>query len=220
MTGSPGLGITRAMDVDELAQAVGEVPGTVVSVEAGGLVVQVPAIGDTVRLQAADVLHLDPIVSPVGEPGVELGVRRRHEELPLIITVDDVVFMPAYAADMVTRDATVTVPATPGLVAYSEMHRDVRALGRAIDDPELELEPEILAATLLVHRCFLAGAMRVGLRPVRVAAWWEYTWARVGAGLDVGPFRPDPEWDRLMDAVTEARRLEAATRRAGVRARP
>jgi hypothetical protein len=200
------------MDVEELAQLVGEVPGTEVSVEADVLVARVPAIGDAVRLAAADVLDFDPILSPSGQPGVELGVRRGHEELPLIITVDDVVFMPAYAADMLERDARMTVPSTPNLVAYSEMHRDVRALGRAIDDPDLELEPEILAATLLVHRCFLAGAVRVGLWPVRVAAWWEYTWARVGAGLGIGPFRPDPQWDRLMADVTEARRHAAANK--------
>lgn len=202
------------MDVEELAQLVDAVPGTEVSVEADVLVARVPAIGDAVRLAAGDVLNHDPIIAPDGQPGVELGIRRGHEELPLIITVDDVVFMPAYAADMLERDALMTVPSMPNLVAYSEMHRDVRALGRAIDDPELELEPDILAATLLVHRCFLAGAVRVGLWPVRVAAWWEYTWARVGAGLPVGPFRPDPEWDRLMAAVTEARRHAATAHEA------
>jgi hypothetical protein len=208
------------MDVEELAQLVGEVPGTEVSIEAGVLVARVPAIGDAVRLAAGDVLNHDLIVAPDGRPGVELGVRRGHEELPLIITVNDVVFMPAYAADMLEKGAEMTVPSMPNLIAYSEMHRDVRALGRAIDDPGLELEPEILAATLLVHRCFLAGAVRVGLWPVRVAAWWEYTWARVGAGLPVGPFRPDPEWDRLMAAVTEARRHAAPAEEAEARAVP
>ena len=208
------------MDVEELAQLVDEVPGTEVSIEAGVLVARVPAIGDAVRLAPADVLNHDPIVSPTGQPGVELGVRRGHEELPLIITVDDVVFMPAYAADMLERDTQMTVPSTPNLVAYSEMHRDVRALGRAIDDPDLELDPEILGATLLVHRCFLAGAVRVGLWPVRVAAWWEYSWARVGEGLQVGPFRPDPQWDRLMADVTEARRHAAAAKEAEIRAVP
>jgi hypothetical protein len=208
------------MDVEELAQLVDEVPGTEVSIEAGVLVARVPAIGDAVRLTPADVLNHDPIVSPTGQPGVELGVRRGHEELPLIITVDDVVFMPAYAADMLERDAQLTVPSQPNLVAYSEMHRDVRALGRAIDDPDLELDPEILGATLLVHRCFLAGAVRVGLWPVRVAAWWEYSWARVGKGLPVGPFRPDPQWDRLMADVTEARRHAAAAKQAEIRAVP
>jgi len=208
------------MDVEELAQLVGEVPNTQVSIEAGVLVARVPAIGDAVRLAAGDVLNHDPIIAPDGRPGVELGVRRGHEELPLIITVDDVVFMPAYAADMLEKDAQMTVPSMPNLIAYSEMHRDVRALGRAIDDPDLELEPEILAATLLVHRCFLAGAVRVGLWPVRVAAWWEYSWARVGAGLPVGPFRPDPEWDRLMAAVTDARRHAAAGKETEARAVP
>jgi hypothetical protein len=200
------------MNVEELARLVGGVPGTQVSVEAGVLVARVPAIDDTVRLAPADVLNHDATFGPDGRPCVRLGVRRGHEELPLIIAVDDAVFMPAYAADMVVKDARVAVPETPDLVAYSEMHRDVRALGRAIDDPDLELDPETLGATLLVHRCFLAGAVRVGLWPVRVAAWWEYAWARVGAGLEIGPFRPDPEWDRLMAAVTEARRRTAATR--------
>ncbi len=218
--GSRRLGITGVMDVDELAQLVGEVPGTEVSVEAGMLVARVPAIGDAARLAPGDVLNLEPIVAPDGRPGVELGVRRGHEELPLIITVDDVVFMPAYAADMLERGAQLAVPATPHLVAYSEMHRDVRALGRAIDDPDLELDPELLGATLLVHRCYLAGAVRVGLWPVRVAAWWEYSWARVGAGLPVGPFRPDPEWDRLMAAVTEARRHTATATAQEAEARP
>jgi hypothetical protein len=199
------------MDVEELAQLVGEVPGTQVSIEAGVLVARVPAIGDAVRIAPQDVLDFDPIISPTGEPGVELGIRRGHEQLPLIITVDDVVFMPAYAADMLERDVHLNVPSTPNLVAYSEMHRDVRALGGAIDDPDLELDLEILGATLLVHRCFLAGAVRVGLWPVRVAAWWEYSWARVGKNLGIGPFRPDPQWDQLMAAVTEARRQTAAT---------
>jgi hypothetical protein len=202
------------MDVEELAQLVGEVPGTQVSIEAGVLVARVPAIGDAVRLVPEDVIGYDSIISPAGHPGVELGVRRGHQELPLIITVDDVVFMPAYAADMLERDAELAVPAMPPLIAYSEMHRDVRALGRAIDDPDLELDPETLAATLLVHRCFLAGAVRVGLWPVRVAAWWEYMWARVGRGLPVAPFRADPQWDQLMAAVTEARRHAEAAKKA------
>jgi len=207
------------MDVEELARLVGAVPGTEVSVESGSLVARVPAIGDTVRLAAVDVLNHESVVAPTGQPAVELGVRRGHEQLPLIITVDDVVFMPAYAADMVA-DTEFAVPATPHLVAYSEMHRDVRALGRAIDDPGLELDPEMLGATLLVHRCFLAGAVRVGLWPVRVAAWWEYTWARVGAGLPVGPFRADPRWDQLMADVTEARRRTAAAQESGTPALP
>ena len=218
--GSRPLGITGAMDVEELARQVAAVPGTRVSVEAGVLVAQVPALGDAVRVAQTDVLRHEEITGPTGQRGVRLDVRRGHELLPLIITVDDVVFMPAYAADMVVADALEAVPAMPDLVAYSEMHRDVRALGRAVDDPGLELDPDSLGATLVVHRCFLAGAVRVGLWPVRVAAWWEYTWARVGAGLPVGPFRPDPDWDRLMAAVTEARRHAAAAKQSGAGALP
>ena len=198
------------MDSDELARLLGEVPRTRVSVEAGVLTVGVPGIGDTVRLELADVVGYEQVSVPTGAPGVELGVRRKHEQLPLIVTVDDVVFMASYAADIVEKGAEVKVPAVPHLVAYSEMHRDVRALGRAIDKEGAEFDPDMLAATLLVHRCFIAGAVRVGLWPVRVAAWWEYTWARVGKQLEVGPFRADPVWDRLMADVTKARKQSAA----------
>jgi hypothetical protein len=58
---------------------------------------------------------------------------------------------------------------------------------------------------LLLHRCFLAGAVQVGLWPVRVAAWWEYSWARTGRDLPLPSFRPDVAWNALMDDVTEAR---------------
>ncbi|RZU49508.1 hypothetical protein EV385_1261 [Krasilnikovia cinnamomea] len=194
------------MHSDELVRLLSGVPGTQVSAESGLVTAYVPAIGDTARLDPGDVLGAEEITAPTGAPAVEVGVRRGHEQLPLIVTVDDVAFMPAYAADLLVKDAPVRVPAVPHLVAYSEMHRDVRALGRAVDDPELELDQDMLAATVLVHRCFLAGAVRVGLWPVRVAAWWEYTFARVGAGLPLAAFRPDPTWDRLMADVTEARR--------------
>ena len=194
------------MHSDALLGLLGEIPGTEVSVRAGVVTVHVPAIGDSARLAMRDILGFEQMIAPTGHPAVQLGVRRGHEELPLIVTVDDVVFMPAYAADMLVPGAQLQVPAMPDLVAYSEMHRDVRALGKAIDEEGVELDDDMLAATLLVHRCFLAGAVRVGLFPVRAAAWWEYMWARVGKRLALDPFRADPMWDQLMAAVAEARR--------------
>ncbi len=194
------------MRSDELVRVLGGIPGTEVTADAGLVTAYVPAIGDAVRLAPADVLGAEIIAAPTGAPAVQLGVRRGHEELPLIVTVDDVVFAPAYAADMVDGGVPLRVPDAPHLVAYSEMHRDVRALGRAVDEQGVELDLDTLAATLLVHRCFLAGAVRVGLWPVRVAAWWEYTWARVGGDLPLPPFRADPDWDRLMADVAAARR--------------
>lgn len=193
------------MHSDELAGALAEVPGTKVSAGAGFVTAYVPAIGDSVRLAPQDILGANPAVVPTGAPAVRLAVRRGHKRLPLIVTVDDVVFAPAYAADMLIEGVDVRVPAAPQLVAYSEMHRDVRALGRAMDDIGSGLDPDTLAATMLVHRCFLAGALRVGLWPVRVAAWWEYNWARAGGDPRGGPFRADPDWDRLMDDVADSR---------------
>ncbi|MEU4695035.1 hypothetical protein [Actinoplanes sp. NPDC023714] len=198
------------MRTDELAEMIQEVPGTEVSYGPGLVTVHVPAIGDTVRLAFRDVLDADWVHVPTGAPAVQIDLRvkqgRKHEAIPLIVTVDDVVFTPAYADDLVDPEDELLVPAMPNLISYSEMHRDVRALGKAIDDGEIELEPEILAATLLAHRCFIAGAVRVGLWPVRVAAWWEYTSARAATEIRLARFRDDPRWDELMAAVTEARR--------------
>ena len=193
----------------ELVEALADVPGNRVEVARGELTVHIAAIGDSVRLAPEDVLDAESVFVPTGAPAVQLDVRRGHEVLPLIVTVDDVVFAPMYADDMIEPGAELRVPAMPNLIAYSEMHRDVRALGRAIDDPDVGLDPEILAATLLAHRCFLAGAVRVGLWPVRVAAWWEYTSSRVGDGVPLAPFRADPDWDDLMADVAEARRQTA-----------
>ncbi|BAL88914.1 hypothetical protein AMIS_36940 [Actinoplanes missouriensis 431] len=197
------------MRTDELAEMIQEVPGTEVSYGPGLVTVHVPAIGDTVRLAFRDVLDAEWVHVPTGAPAVQVDLRRKHESIPLIITVDDVVFIPAYADDLVHPEDELLVPAMPNLISYAEMHRDVRALGKAIDDPDVELEAEILAATLLAHRCFLAGAMRVGLWPVRVAAWWEYTSARSAQSIRMARFRDDPRWDALMADVTEARRQSA-----------
>jgi hypothetical protein len=199
------------MHSDELARLLGEVPGIRVTAEADLVTAHVPAIGDTVRVTPGDVLAAELVVVPDGSLGAQLDLRRGHEQWPVIVTGDDVVFMPADPADLVRADGLPwQVPSMPHLVAYSEMHRDVRALGRAVDDPDVELDPEILGPTLLLHRCFLAGAVQVGLWPVRVAAWWEYTWARTGTDLPLPAFQPDESWNALMDDVSEARRRTTA----------
>jgi hypothetical protein len=197
------------MHSDELAGFLGEVLGAQVSAGDGLVIVSVPGVGDAARLAIEDVLWAEQILTPTGSPAVRLGLRRGHGELPVIVAVDDVVFSPADAADVV-QGLPVSMPSMPNMVAYSEMHRDVRALGRAVDEAGAEFDLEVLAATLLVQRCFLLGALRVGLWPVRVAAWWEYSWASVAGDLPLARFRADPEWDRLMIDVAEARRQTTA----------
>ncbi|WP_430792018.1 hypothetical protein [Actinoplanes sp. G11-F43] len=198
------------MRTDELADLIAEVPGTEVTAVPGIVTVHVPAIGDTARLLFRDVLDAYEVMVPTEAPAVQVDLKRGRESLPLIVTVDDVVFAPVYADAVVDPEDELMVPAMPGMIGYSEMHRDVRALGKAIDDPNLELDPEMLAATLLAHRCFIAGAVRVGLWPVRVAAWWEYSSALAAKRTRLARFRPDEDWDRLMADVTEARRQTAA----------
>ena len=198
------------MRTDELADMLQEVPGTEVTAAPGLITVHIPKIGDTIRLLFRDVVDADWVEVPTDEPAVQVDLKRRREILPLIVTTDDVVFTPAYADDMVDPEDELLVPAMPSLISYSEMHRDVRMLGRAIDDPDAELDPQMLAATLLAHRCYIAGALRVGLWPVRVAAWWEYTAARAAKQkIPLARFRPDERWDELMAAVTEARKQTA-----------
>ncbi|MCY1138429.1 hypothetical protein OWR29_10510 [Actinoplanes sp. Pm04-4] len=199
------------MQVWELTEALAEVPGVEVKVRRGFLEIHMPALGDTARLDPDEILAAESVFVPTREPAVQLDVRDGRAVLPLIVTVGDMVFNPAYADDLVEPGAHRRLPAMPNLISYSEMHRDVRALGKAIDDATLQLDPETLAATLLAHRCFLAGAMRVGLWPVRVAAWWEYANARVGGPSGVAPLRSDPDWDDLMADVAEARRQTAAS---------
>ncbi|MFI1993891.1 hypothetical protein [Actinoplanes sp. NPDC020271] len=193
------------MRTDDLAEMLREVPGTEVTAGPGLVTVHVPAIGDTVQIAFRNVLDADWVHVPTGEPAVQVDIKVRRESLPLIVTVDDVVFTPAYAHDVVHPEDELLVPAMPSLVAYSEMHRDVRALGAAFDDPNVALEPDVLAATLTAHRCFLAGALRIGLWPVRVAAWWEYTSARSAERIVMARFQDDPRWDQLMTGVQDAR---------------
>lgn len=197
------------MRTDELADLVAEVPGTQVDYGPGLVTVHIPAIGDTVRLMLRDVIEAYEVSVPTDAPAVQIDLKRRREVLPLIVTVDDAVFTPVYADSVVDPEDELMVPAMPSLISYSEMHRDVRLLGKAIDDPDVELEPEMLAATLLAHRCFIAGAVRVGLWPVRVAAWWEYTSAKAAKAVRLARFRPDEQWDQLMADVTEARKKTA-----------
>jgi hypothetical protein len=184
----------------ELTEALSEVPGLDVSIRRGALHIHVPALGDTATLDPDDVVESADVWVPTQQPAVQLDIRRNREILPLIVTVDDLVFTPSYADDLIAEDAEVIVPAMPSLIAYSEMHRDVRALGKAVDSADLD--PMTLAATLLAHRCFLRGAIRVGLWPVRVAAWWEYTSSRAPQTI---PLRPDPVWDELLADIAEAR---------------
>ncbi|GAA2877187.1 hypothetical protein Acy02nite_62850 [Actinoplanes cyaneus] len=193
------------MRTNDLADMLREVPGTEVTAGPGLVTVHVPAIGDTVQIAFRNVLDADWVHVPTGEPAVQVDIKVRRESLPLIVTVDDVVFTPAYAHDVVHPEDELLVPAMPSLVAYSEMHRDVRALGAAFDAPNFVLEPDMLAATLTAHRCFLAGALRMGLWPVRVAAWWEYTSARTAERITMTRFQDDPRWDQLMAGVQDAR---------------
>jgi hypothetical protein len=196
------------MRTSEVIDALADVPGVEATIRRGRLNIHVPALGDTAKLDPDEILAAESVFVPTGEPAVQLDLKRGREVLPLIVTLGDLVFTPSYADSLVALadGEELRVPAMPSLIAYSEMHRDVRGLGAAVDDPDVQLDPDMLAATLLAHRCFLRGAMRAGLWPVRVAAWWQYSHARVGASAPLPAFHPDAAWDQLLSDVAEARR--------------
>jgi hypothetical protein len=191
--------------VFELTDALSSVPGVSVAIKRGALHVDVPALGDTAQLDPDSITDANAVFVPTGAPAVQLDVRIGREILPLIVTTDDLVFTPSYADSMVIPGHDLRVPAMPNLIAYSEMHRDVRALGKTLDTPGVKLDNDTLAATLLAHRCYLAGAVRMGLWPIRVAAWWEYSAARSASKVTLPPLRHDPAWDDLMADVADAR---------------
>ncbi|GIF20417.1 hypothetical protein BJ973_001679 [Actinoplanes tereljensis] len=192
------------MRIFELLEALEEIATAKVKVRRGAVNIHQPALGDTAVLEPDDVTEAAAVFVPTGAPAIQLDIQRHREIIPLIVTDDDFVFTPVYADAVLAEGAELRVPAMPSLISYSEMHRDVRAFGKAMD--EEQLEPDMLAATLLAHRCFLAGAIRVGLWPVRAAAWWEYANARIAPRMPLPPFRPDEVWDDLMADVAEARR--------------
>src|SRR3954451_1831780 len=94
-----------------LTEALSEVPGLDVTIRRGALHIHVPALGDTASLDPDDVVEAADVYVPTEKPAVQLEVRRGREILPLIVTVDDLVFTPAYADSLIAEGAELIVPA-------------------------------------------------------------------------------------------------------------
>ncbi|WFF02559.1 hypothetical protein [Micromonospora sp. WMMD964] len=183
------------MRQSELVDALREIPALTVVSDGPALVVTVPAIGQSLRLHAEAVTWLKPGVLPTGEPFLQLQGRMHDHEVRLVLLNDDVGWVPPDVNSLLDTEIPVTITDAPEMVAYSDLEREaVRALAAA-DRPDVNLFA--LAATLLVHRCAIVGALRLGLRPLRVVQLWHELWCQVGELLH-GPFWPDPYWDRLL----------------------
>jgi hypothetical protein len=78
------------------------------------------------------------------------------------------------------------------------MERDVEAMALACEQSE-PMDLAGLAGSFLLFRCFIAGAIRFGLRPVRAVGWWRRAWQAVGGDVFLPPFLPDTAWNGLAE---------------------
>lgn len=60
-----------------------------------------------------------------------------------------------------------------------------------------EIDLYLAAGSYLLLRCFIAGAVRLGLRPIHTVAWWHRGWEALAGDVPLPPFRFDPVWDEL-----------------------
>lgn len=196
------------MDSTEVGRILSELPELRVSVAGDQVRCHVPAIDDTVCLGAAAVRRCRPIFGPRGERAVEFVVDADDGDVrPLIVTGDDVVYAPADAAGLLDSAIPYRVGNAPPLVAYSEMQRDAEALARTAEQGTARLDLSEVGGTALLLRCFVAGAVRFGMRPVRTVAWWRRAWASIGEDVVLPPFRRDPLWEELYEqaaGITDA----------------
>ncbi|MCW3814566.1 hypothetical protein ONA91_08855 [Micromonospora sp. DR5-3] len=193
------------MDRGELVRELATLPALEIQTSGSELHVAVPAIDDGLRLHPDAVLRVRRIFSPRGEPALELVVRHDDGLQPLIVLNDDVVWRPVDPDSQLDSAIPVRIEDMPPLVAYTEMERNGVGSARAIDQPTVDVSG--LSATLLLQRCIIVGAMRFGLRPVRAAAWWRHLSSRLGDDFCLGRFRPDREWDGLVEEASRVRLL-------------
>lgn len=162
-----------------------------------------PAIDDTVRIDAAEVRRYRRIWAPNGDPAVEFVMGDERGVWPLIITPDDVVYQPVDTDAVLDSPMKYRITDTPHIIAYTEMERAAERVALTCERPG-PIELDGVGATLLLVRCFIVAATLAGLRPVRSVAWWQRGWTALSGDVPLPPFRTDPVWDEL---VHDASRL-------------
>jgi hypothetical protein len=185
------------MEADELSRVLSAIDGLRVTATSDRVVVNVPAIDDSVHLLAGDIRRAKRIFAPTGDPAVELAVGGERDVWPLILIRDDVVYAPMSPEALLDTPLRYRVRNAPSLVAYSEMERDAEAIALAHELRD-GVDLDGAAGSLLMLRCFIAGAARFGLRPARAVAWWRRAWRAVG-DVPLPRFRPDTAWDQLAE---------------------
>jgi len=199
----------------EIVQLLSELPHVQVTASPGHITVDVPGFNDAARLSVFRVRSAQRITVSGGQPGVGLGIRGEGNELrPLIITSHTIGYAPASPDDMLDSEMKYGVSSIPDLVIYSEMERDARALSRLTKADLIGRNLMEIVGSMLLVRCFIAGAIQVGLQPVHALSAWEHAWSELGEDLPMPDFRPDQAWDELrasqLPAAASARSGKAA----------
>jgi hypothetical protein len=184
------------MESSEIIRALSVLGELQVTTAGDRLVIYVPAIDDSVHLFAPEVMRAEKIFAPTGDPAVEFTMGDGNNIWPLILTGTDAVYAPASPDDLLDASIRFTVSDAPHLVAYSEMDRDAETTALACAAPG-PVELDGLSGNLLLLRCFIAGAARFGLRPVRAVAWWQRGRQSLGDDFMLPSFRPDAVWNEL-----------------------
>ncbi|WP_280234486.1 hypothetical protein [Nocardia cyriacigeorgica] len=190
------------MKVAEVIEALKALLRIQPNVTAGSIEVYLPELDDTVTIDVAEVQRYRRIWAPNGDPALEFVIGSGQEVRPLIITPDDVVFQPLDTGVLLDFPIEFSVVDAPHIVAYTEMERAAERIAGVCERPG-PIELGSVAAAFLLVRCYVAAAVRAGMRPVRSVAWWQRGWSAVGGDVPLPPFRFDPMWDELTHEATE-----------------
>ncbi|WP_031481119.1 hypothetical protein [Streptomyces bicolor] len=190
------------MEAADVIEALDGLRGPRAVVAEGRVCVHVPAIDDTVRIDASQVRRCRRIWAPNGDPAVEFVMEDDGGVWPLIVTPDDVVFQPVDTAAVLNSPIGYRITDAPHLVAYTEMERAAEDVALLCEQPG-PTELDGAGATLLLVRCFIVAATLTGLRPVRSVAWWQRGWTALGGDVPLPPFRADPVWDELTHEASQ-----------------
>jgi hypothetical protein len=204
------------MEITEVIEVLEKLPGIRAAMMVGRISGYVPAIDDTVRIDAAEVRRYRRIWAPDGNPAVEFVMGDEQEVWPLIVTPGDVVFRPADTRTVLDSPIEYRITDAPHIVAYTEMEHAAERAALTCEQPG-PIELAGCAATLLLVRCQIVAASLAGLRPVRSVAWWQRGWAAIGGDVPLPPFRADPVWDELTYAASQVP-VTASTKGKGTQA--
>jgi hypothetical protein len=201
----------KPMNREEIVQTLAVLVDLQISKSEDTLAVYVPAIEDSVRLSANEIKRARKIFGPEGDPAVEMAIEREIDQWPLILTTKDVVFAPVDPEVLLESPVRMDISNAPHLVAYSEMERDAEGVALACEQLDA-IDLAGLAGSFLLLRCFVAGAVRFGMRPLKTVAWWQRGWRAIGGDVPLPPFRPDSIWDKMTDDAARILLVETQRR--------